>query len=248
MKREVWKPTEVPPLDPGLPDDVQWNLPVQHCQFKFESNYPSDFGELTDGEKILFRQHQGFWTLASHYLYKIGWNRKYKIPIPRRKLSEAANVKAFAEVLLAWKTLCEKLHTKSGQDYVNAGEWFRWISMEIATHGLVLSLYGIESEDDARALAGKISSTKAGNPFNKEVQLHQWRIAEAVLSESPDTRIVKEYWKGSRSQKEGHRGLAEALIKWAIAQGKMPRSGVYKRRYFRTAKQVQAIEVILAQN
>lgn len=247
MKREIWKPTEVPPLDPGLPDDAEWNHPVQSCQFRFELHYPSDFRELTDGEKILLRQHAGHWALASHYLYKIGWDPKYKIPIPRRKLAEDGNAKAFAEVLLAWKTLCEKLHTLFGQDYVNAGEWFRWICMEIACTDLAQEFHGVGAEDPNRELASKISNIKSGNPFNKELQLHQWRIAEAVLSQSPTSRIVKECWKGSRSQKKGHRGLAEALTKLAVQQDKMPRYGVVRGRFFVTAKAIQVYEILLAQ-
>lgn len=249
MKKILWKNTEISPLDPGLPDDAEWNESIQ-SSLLFS---PDTFPNLNDAQYMVYQQILGNWYLAFHYLHKIGWDPGYKIPIPRTKslLEKIKNVKAHAEVLLAFKVLCEKLHTGFGLQYGyrSAGHWFAEICWESQTAMVLERLHdipmymGYTHEHKLKELAAKIHHAKV-NPFDPVIFKHQWRIAEAVLSQSRTSLIVTQHWKGKQSQKEGERGLAAAINRWATTLEDVRGGCIYKGRYLQTAKSFRTVEVV----
>ena len=249
MKRENWKYTEISPLDPGLPDDAEWNESIQSC-ILFS---PDTFTDLNDGQHMIYQQILGNWSLAFHYLHKIGWDPGYKIPLPRTKsvLQKAKHVKAFAEVLLAFKVLCEKLHTGFGLQYgyKSAGHWFSEICWELQTAMVLERLHDIPCFTGHRGL-GRLEELSAmihhakSNPFDSAIFKHQSRLAEAVLSQPKTCLVVTEYWKGQRSQKEGERGLATAITRWASTLKDVGGGCIFEGRYIQTAKSIRRVEIV----
>lgn len=250
MKKEIWKPTEISPLDPGLPDDAEWNRAIQ-SSILFS---PDTFANLDDARYMIFQQILGNWYLAFHYLHKIGWDPGYKIPLPRTKslLKKTKDAKAFAEVLLAFKVLCEKLHTGFGLQqygYESAGHWFAAICWELQTAMVLERLHdipmfmGYRRQKKLKELAAKIHHAKS-NPFDPVIFKHQWRLADAVLSQPKTCLVITANWKGKRSQKEGERGLATAIDRWATTLEDVGGGFISKGRYIRTAKSVRRVEVV----
>jgi len=273
MKRENWKYTEISPLDPGLPDDAEWNESIQ-SGILFS---PDTFTDLNDGQYMTYQQILGNWSLAFHYLHKIGWDPGYKIPLPRTKsvLQKAQPVKAFAEVLLAFKVLCEKLHTGFGLQfgYTSAGHWFTEICWELQTAMVLERLHDIPcfmghrghgklEELAAQAIEqprspirghrghGKLEDLAAmihhakSNPFDSAIFKHQSRLAEAVLSQPKTCLVVTAHWKGKRSQKEGERGLATAITRWASTLKDVGGGCIFEGRYIQTAKSIRRVEIV----
>ena len=173
---------------------------------------------ISDAHAALHRYAQASWECSFHWLYKLKWNRKHKIPFGDvcTEVSEPVG-------WLLWSLLelCKEVHLYScmeTKNYNHASEWFSLICQEILDRyffdGKSQNLQKLRK--DLKAL--KYSRKEFQNPYSTEENLHLHRLATVCRKLATDTEFNKIYLR-SKGIKVGRHltppGFIQALSTWA---------------------------------
>jgi hypothetical protein len=216
----------VPRLPFDQPDNEEFRLALHSSRVQI-----CDKGESwTEGQARAAEFLDAGWELVLHWVHKLKWNSRHKIPVKRGRATKSAQLlKPLAQVCVAWINLCMELHVLGfGRQYKNAGEWFKAICWEIKQdiysavfHRKEGSILDGKTKRDLAAIIGN----GAINPFDPEHQPAQWAAADAVLAiKTTHPDIFREFWKGSQRQ-SGRKGLSAALTAWQTSSEKDGHSG-----------------------
>ena len=239
MKRENWKYTEISPLDPGLPDDAEWNESIQ-SGILFS---PDTFTDLNDGQYMTYQQILGNWSLALCEKLHTGFGLQFGYISAGHWFTEICWELQTAMVLERLHDIpCFMGHRGHGKLEELAAQAIEELAAQ-AIEQPRSPIRGHRGHGKLEDLAVMIHHAKS-NPFDSAIFKHQSRLAEAVLSQPKTCLVVTAHWKGKRSQKEGERGLATAITRWASTLKDVGGGCIFEGRYIQTAKSIRRVEIV----
>ena len=203
------------PLVPTIGNN--WDKSIQViCANKFYKE-----GEVSKAQEIQLNQLKAYWALNLHWVYKLKFNNKHKIPCPRWL---ATGTKPLSEVYLAMANLCEAIHNMGHplvRNYAFGSQWFDSICREIQRNDIKECL----GHGEAKTLTRKAELIREDiklmrdcqNPFDPVTDVNGWRLIEAVI-DIDMTRvapnITNNLWRGKKTNSKAA-GFLAAYSRWA---------------------------------
>jgi hypothetical protein len=148
---------------------------------------------------------QGIFNTSLCWVYKLKWNSKYKIPLPKKVVDLS---KPAGEHLLSLLNLCIEFHAlghRLSQKYPHAGLWFLAIANEIKKAQIEEAIKAEKVGKDAktRAMRAELASLKdEQNPHNPETEPALWSLVEVVLYYKKSRKapnLIEKLWQGKRA-------------------------------------------------
>ncbi len=148
----------------------------------------------TENQEINFQRVETIWQVALHWVFKLKWYSKHKIPYNRRLVKVC---KPYGELVFRCLELCIQCHAAypvGSFPYGNASDWFEQLIREA-------QLYAFSHNDSP----GKVQRLKerrrqydllkeGKNPFSSKSLPHLHRLIAACLPLLSSDRFDKDYW------------------------------------------------------
>jgi hypothetical protein len=140
------------------------------------------------------------WVFGLHYVFKLKWDSKHKIPVKLKPASQRA-FKLWGEYLYAVLEMCVECHaaTAAGVPYANAAEWFQKVALEMKTSDLKAIYFakkGLKRKtvDQQRGLLKALKNYE--NPGDPKTHPHTFALVEAAITLAERSDVFrKKYWK-----------------------------------------------------
>ena len=134
--------------------------------------------------------------LILHWLIKLRWNSKHRIPYHTKGLKDAH--KPFGEIYKSVSLIVQDIHFRQfgySQDYAHPVEWFGGILSENAIEG---AYRGNKSEGIKHLQAATKKLRSYENPFDRETEPHTWKFAQSAIDSAQGYGLdifAKELWR-----------------------------------------------------
>ncbi len=134
--------------------------------------------------------------LILHWLIKLRWNSKHKVPYHTKGLKDAH--KPFGEIYKAASLIVQDCHFRQfgySRDYTHPVEWFQGLLAENAIEG---GYRGNKSEGikNLQAQTKKLRSYE--NPFDYEKEPHTWKFVQSAIDSAQGYGLdifARELWR-----------------------------------------------------
>ncbi len=134
--------------------------------------------------------------LILHWLIKLRWNSKHRIPYHTKGLKDAH--KPFGEIYKSVSVIVQDIHFRQfgySRDYTHPVEWFAGILSENVVEG---AYQGNKSTGikNLQATTKKLRSYE--NPFDPETEPHTWKFAQSAIDSAQSYGLdifAKELWR-----------------------------------------------------
>ncbi len=134
--------------------------------------------------------------LILHWLIKLRWNSKHKVPYATKGLKDAH--KPFGEVYKGVATIIQDCHFRQfgySRDYTHPVQWFAGILSENAIEG---TFQGNKTEGIKHLQATTKKLRSYENPFDQEREPHTWKFAQTAIDSAQAHGLdifAKEQWR-----------------------------------------------------
>jgi hypothetical protein len=149
----------------------------------------------TEAQKINFKRVEIIWQVTLHWVFKLKWFSKHKIPYSR-KLTNVC--KPFGELVFRYLELCIQCHAMKpigSIPYGNASDWF----VKLVRETQLNAFFSNDSPGKVQRLKERrkqLDLLKEGeNPFSSESYPHLHRLIEACRSLLISDQFENDYWK-----------------------------------------------------
>ncbi len=186
----------------------------------------------------LYKYAQANWECSFHWLYKLKWKHKHKIPSFGDVCTEVSEPVGW--LLWSLLELCEEVHRRhcvETKNYNHASDRFPLICQEIlCRYFFDEKSQGLQKlRKDLKAL--KNSEEEFQNPYSTEENLHLHRLATVCRKLATDWEFERTYLR-SRGMKIGRHptppGFIQALSTWATELDQNPEIVTYRVEEFST--------------
>ena len=149
--------------------------------------------EQTEAQEINFIRVEITWQVTLHWVFKLKWCSKHKIPYSRG-LTNAC--KPYGELIFCYLELCIQCHAISpiGSIYGNASDWF----VKLVRETQLNAFFCDTSPGKVKRLIERrkqFDLLKEGkNPFSRKFLPHLHRLIEACLPLLKSDMFEEEYW------------------------------------------------------
>lgn len=147
-----------------------------------------DKAQIDDGIRVIF-----LYNLALHWVVKFKWDKRYKIPYPRKA---AEIMKPFGNLLYRYAELCIQCHGfLSPNPYPTSASWFGNLIRESQVNTIFKSRSPSKTQTlkDRRQVVNAI--VDGINPISKQDAPHEWQLIKTSLEFDRGTNFDKEYSK-----------------------------------------------------
>ena len=151
--------------------------------------------DQTEAQEINFTRVETIWQVTLHWVFKLKWCSKHKIPYSR----ELANVcKPYGVLIFRYLELCIQCHaipTIASARYKNASDWF----VKLVRETQLNAFFSDDSPGKVQRLKERRKQLdllkEGGNPFSSASSPHLHRLIEACRPLLMSDRFDEDYWK-----------------------------------------------------
>ena len=177
-------------LSLSLSPDSTWNEVLNKLLEPpaFYTGTEPNKAQKDDAIRVVF-----LYNLALHWVVKLKWDKRYKIPYPR-KVAEI--MKPFGNLLYRYAELCIQCHGfLTPNPYPTSASWFGNLIRE----SQVNTIFKPHSPSKTKTLKDRRQTINiivdAGNPISKQDAPHEWQLIETSLKFDRGTNFDKDFLK-----------------------------------------------------